>query len=222
MAPIKTYLSKTHYRNGLMVSIVFISILFIIGHIFWNDYGSIAESLVASGNLVFAKGQWYRDFTSIFIHADLGHLLSNSYMLFFLVYLNYTYFGPLLFPFLAVIFSALINHIALWTYHPEIHLIGASGLAYLLGGCWFSLFILLDRRISLFRRVFKAFGVTLIIFFPQTLVADVSYRAHFFGFILGLITGLVYFLIKKKYLRSFEVYPEEELVTDDEGSYEPN
>ncbi len=217
MRPIKTYLSKTHYKNGLIVSILFITILFIIGYIFWNDYGQIAEKLVASGNLVFAKGQWYRNFTSIFIHADLGHLLSNSYMLFFLVYLNYSYFGPLLFPFLAVIFSGLINHIALWTYHPEIHLLGASGLAYLLGGCWFSLFILLDRRISLSLRIFKAFGVTLVIFFPQTLVVDVSYRAHFLGFVLGLFTGLVYFLIKKKYLRSFEEYPEEEINFGDEN-----
>jgi membrane associated rhomboid family serine protease len=46
-------------------------------------------------------------------------------------------------------------------------------------------------------------------------VVDVSYRAHFFGFILGLITGLVYFLIKKKYLRSFEEYPEEEIIGDE-------
>jgi rhomboid protease GluP len=93
-----------------LVSVVFISILFIIGHIFWNDYGKIAERLVASGNLVFAKGQWYRDFTSIFIHADLGHLLSNSYMLFFLIYLNYAYFAPC-FSISCCDLSALINHI---------------------------------------------------------------------------------------------------------------
>lgn len=214
MIPNKTYLTKTHYKNGLKVSIIFISLLFIISHIFWHDYGKIAEQLVASGYLVFEKGQWYRSLTSIFIHADLNHLLSNSYMLFFLIYLNYSYFGPLLFPTLSLIFSAMINLIALWTYHPQIHLLGASGLAYLLGGCWFSLFILLDRRLSIFLRIFKAFGVALIIFFPQTLVIDVSYRAHFFGFMLGLITGIVYFLIKKKYLRSFEEFPEEEIDPD--------
>lgn len=214
MTPVKTYLSKTHYKNGLTISIIFLSLLFIISHIFWNDYGNIAQDLVANGDLVFGKGQWYRSFTSIFIHADLNHLLSNSYMLFFLIYLNYTYFGPLLFPLLSLIFSALINLLALWTYHPQIYLLGASGLAYLLGGCWFALFVLLDRRLSLFLRIFKAFGVALIIFFPQSLVIDVSYRAHFFGFILGLITGIVYFLIKKEYLRSFEEFPEEEIDPD--------
>jgi len=211
MDPIKTYLSKTHYKNGLRVAIVFISILFITSDIFWRDYRNISEFLVANGNLVFEKKEWYRCFTSIFIHSDLNHLLSNSYMLFFLIYLNYSYFGPLLFPTLSIIFAALINLIALWTYHPQIYLLGASGLAYLLGGCWFSLFILLDRRLSIFIMIFKAIAVALIVFFPQTLVVDVSYRAHFFGFMLGLITGAVYFIIKKKYLRKFEEFPEEEI-----------
>jgi rhomboid protease GluP len=217
MYPIKTYLSKTHYKNGLRVAIVFISILFIISDIYWRDFGNISEFLVANGNLVLEKKEWYRCFTSIFIHSDLDHLLSNSYTLFFLVYLNYTYFGPLLFPILSIIFAALINLIALWTYHPQIYLLGASGLAYLLGGCWFALFILLDRRLSLFIRIFKSFAVALIIFFPQTLVVDVSYRAHFFGFILGLLTGIVYFMIKKKHLRRFEEYPEEEIEMEDQS-----
>ncbi len=210
MRPNKTYLSKSHFKNGLIVSIVFILILFIISHVFWTNLANFSEFLVANGNLVFEKGQFYRCFTSIFIHGDLEHLLSNSYMLFFLIYLNYTYFGPLLFPTLALIFSAIINLAALYTYHPQIYLLGSSGLAYLLGGCWFSLFVLIDRRISIFIRIFKAVAVALIIFFPQSLVIDTSYRSHFFGFLFGILTGIIYFLIKRKWLRSFEEFPPEE------------
>ena len=211
MRPIKTYISKTHHQNGIIVSVAFLSFLFLCFHFYWQNYDGFSDSLIASGDLVFSQGQWYRAFTSIFIHADLNHLLSNSYMLFFLIYLNYSYFGPLLFPTLAIIFSTLINIIALYTYHPQIQLLGASGLAYLLGGCWLSLFILIDRRISFGLRVFKAIAIALIIFFPQSLVTEVSYRTHFFGFLLGILTGAVYFILKMKKIRRAELYPEPEL-----------
>jgi membrane associated rhomboid family serine protease len=104
--------------------------------------------------------------------------------------------------------------LALETYHPQIHLLGASGLVYLLGGTWYSLFILLDRRVPFGKRVFKATAVSLVLFFPQTLLAQVSYRSHFFGFVMGGLLGIFYFLLNKRHFRTFEEYPEAEIPPD--------
>ncbi|RLA61848.1 MAG: hypothetical protein DRQ88_10700 [Epsilonproteobacteria bacterium] len=181
----------------------------------------MAVFLPASKFLVFTKGEYYRALTTNLIHSDLKHLISNSYMLFFLGILIYNSFGFLLFPFLSLAFSILVTLISLTSYPEHNILLGASGLVYLLGGCWASIYVLLDTRISIFLRIFKAIAVSLIIFWPQTLVREVSYRTHAIGFIVGIITGIIYFLIKRKYLKSFEEFaPPEELILDDQSDPE--
>jgi rhomboid protease GluP len=164
--------------------------------------------------MVFNLGEYHRALTTNLIHSDLKHLISNSYMLFFLGILIYNSFGFLLFPFLSLTFSIIVTLLGLYTYPENNILLGASGWVYLLGGCWASLYVILDTRISVFSRIFKAIAVSLIIFWPQTLLPEVSYRTHAIGYFIGLITGIFYFLIKRKHLRSFEEYPEEELIDD--------
>ena len=142
-------------------------------------------------------------------------------MLFFLGILIYNSFGALLFPILSLAFSVVVTLISINTYPEQVVLLGASGLVYLLGGCWASLYVFLDTTISVWKRIFKAFGVSLIIFWPQTLMPEVSYRTHAIGFLIGIITGIVYFLIKRKYLKSFEEFPPpEELILDDQDDPE--
>ncbi len=177
--------------------------------------------MAASKYLVFTRGEYYRALTTNLIHSDLKHLISNSYMLFFLGILIYNSFGFLLFPLLSLAFSVLVTLISLYTYPEQNILLGASGLVYLLGGCWTSLYVILDTSVSLSMRFFKAIAVSLIIFWPQTLVWEVSYRTHAIGYFLGIIMGTVYFIIKRKHLRSFEVYPvEEPIYLDDQNDPE--
>ena len=176
----------------------------------------------ASKYLVFEKGDYYRALTTNLIHSDLKHLLSNSYMLFFLGLLIYNSFGFFLFPFLTLAFSIVVTLLSLSTYPEKTILLGASGWVYLLGGCWATLYVILDTRVSVSVRIFKSIAVSLIIFWPQTLVQEVSYRTHAIGYIIGLLTGVIYFLIKRKYLRSFEEFapPEEDEPIDDQSDPE--
>ena len=129
-------------------------------------------------------------------------------MLFFLGILIYNSFGPILYPILTLGFSILVTLITLQTYPQHSILLGASGWAYLLGGCWMALFILLETRISLFSRIFKALAVSLIIFWPQSLVPQVSYRSHAIGFGVGLLLGIFYYFSKRDYFKSFEKFPD--------------
>ena len=46
----------------------------------WEDE-ALFQWAMSSRDLVFQQGQYYRLITAIFLHGDLGHLLSNSYML---------------------------------------------------------------------------------------------------------------------------------------------
>lgn len=196
--------------------------LFIIAHLFWENIWGLGITLPASKFMVFTEGQYYRAFTTNLIHSDLKHLISNSYMLFFLGILIYNSFGILLFPLLTLIFSIVVTLISLYTYPENLILLGASGWVYLLGGCWISLYIILETSISVSLRIFKSIAVSLIIFWPQTLVKEISYRTHAIGFAIGLITGVVYFLLKRKHLRSFEVYPEpEEIIFPDDQDDQP-
>lgn len=199
-----TYLSQRHYKHGIFISVLMLVIILIFSQVFWMDWKKIALELPAISYNVFQQNEYWRLWTAIFVHADLDHFLSNAYMLFFLGYLIYSYYGLFLYPFLAIFLSALVNALALLTYSPHIRLLGASGMVYLLAGIWLSLFILIERQRPIFYRLFRTFGVALIILFPTTVTPQVSYRTHAFGFFLGIITGLIYFFLNSKTLRQFE------------------
>lgn len=53
-----------------------------------------------------------------------------------------------------------------------------------------------------------AIGVSLILFFPEVFQKNVSYLAHGLGFGIGLILGISTFFLRKKAIRSHEVWVE--------------
>ena len=194
----KTYLSTTKFRQGILVSLLSVLIVMIMSNVYWHNWYQLAKFLPAIPYKVFEKNEYWRPLSSIFVHSDMKHLLTNAYMLFFLSYLNYSYYGLVLYPFLALIFSFLVNIIVLMTYPPNISLLGASGFIYLLGGCWFILYLLIEHQYSLSHRIFRVIAVSLIIFFPTTLVANVSYRSHAISFAFGLLTGWLFYIINAR------------------------
>lgn len=204
-----TYISKIHYKRGFNLTLITILIMFLFSKVYWEGWLGADKILAANKFLVFQKHEYWRLLTSVFVHSDLKHFLSNSYMMLFLSYLNYSYFGPLLFPILSIVFAAIVNLISLYTYPDYIFLVGASGWVYLLGGTWLSLYILIDKNSSFFKRIFKGIAVGLIIFFPQSYLPEVSYRTHAIGFLVGIFTGLFYYIIKRKEILSFEQWEDD-------------
>jgi membrane associated rhomboid family serine protease len=71
-----------------------------------------------------------------------------------------------------------------------------------------TLFVGLERQWTLYKRLMIATGVSLILFFPEVFVKNVSYLAHGLGFGFGIVLGLVYFWFKREELRSHEVWIE--------------
>ncbi len=182
----------------------------------WYDVAGLKSKLSASPELVFKVGEIYRAWTTLFVHADFEHLLSNVFLFFILGIFLTSYFGMLMIPINALVFGGVINLIVLKGMPLQNTLIGASGVVFWMGGAWLTLFFLIDRRRSLFQRALRAVGVALMLFVPsEAFDPNISYKAHFVGFFLGVVWAAPYFLINKNRFRRAEV---SEWVTDEEVS----
>ena len=205
----RTYLSKNNYTYSVETTlfILFLSLLFSLAH--WSS----SLDLVGTKKQIFQQHQYYKIFSSVLIHADLKHFLNNSFLLTIFGILNHRYFGPIFFPFITYLSSIFTHILALLTYsNNNTVLVGASGWVFLMGGSWLTMYILIERKDSLKKRIFKAIAVGLVIFSPQTILPQVSYRAHLIGFIMGILTSLLYFPFIYERVKREELY--EELTED--------
>ena len=170
--------------------------------LYW-DY-PIGEFLAASPKTVFEHKEYWRLFTSSLIHGDLAHLLSNSIMLSIMGYFVCSHFGTIMYPIMGFIVGIFINLIVIWDYPAGASLVGASGVVHYLWGFWLVLYILIQRHIKLNRRLMKATAVGIFILIPTEYKPQVSYYAHGVGLVLGIMTGLFYFIFNRKKIRSYE------------------
>ena len=173
---------------------------------YWSGPERLAELLPAVRAAVFNQGQLWRIFTATFVHADIEHLLSNIYMLWIFGYFVFGYFGFAVFPLISFFIAAAVNALAILTYPPDTRLLGASGLVYILGGFWLTLYPLIQRQYSVGSRLLRVIGISLVIFLPSTFVPTTSYRAHVIGFAMGVMMGLWYFRKNKLLIRAREIY----------------
>lgn len=161
-----------------------------------------AEALMsATRYTVFAQHEYWRAWTSLFAHADLGHLISNLVLFVPLTFLLTGYFGVWYFPLLGILMGGFINMVVLTSMPENTALIGISGVVNWMGSSWLSLFLLIDRRHSWGRRIAHVIFLTVILFVPETYKPEVSYYSHFLGFVLGILSAAaLYFLNRKKFL----------------------
>lgn len=201
-----TLITDKPQRNGFLVAFGTVSIMAMVTLFYWSDPLGWAEYLPAVRESVFSDGEWWRVFSAIFIHADIGHYLSNMYMLGIFSFFIFAYFGFSLYPVLAFVAAALVNVVAILTYEPHVRLLGASGLVYVLGGLWLTLYFLIQRQYNILGRTLRVVGIGIMIFFPTTFVPTTSYRTHAFGFAAGVVLGVIFFLKNKQSIRSHEKY----------------
>lgn len=160
--------------------------------------------------MIYEKNQYWRAFTTSLIHADANHLSHNVLFFTGLAILLNHYFGWFIFPLISFLAGGLINLIALKIYPPEVHLVGISGVIYFMAGFWLTLYLFIERRLTLVRRSMNIIALSLIFLFPEALSARVSYLAHGLGFLIGVILGVTYFFMRKRFIRAQEVWVEQE------------
>ncbi|MBA2403681.1 MAG: rhomboid family intramembrane serine protease [Bdellovibrionales bacterium] len=198
----KTLLSKKPSPQSVLMALF--SYLILLLAFIIND-----RDLVANGYDVYEKGEYWKAFTTSLMHGDFVHLGSNT--LFFVAFsmLLNSYFGFWIFPVLSFIVGGIVNLIALKIYDPQIYLVGISGVIYFMAAFWMTMFVSLERHMTLYKRLMITTGVSLILFFPELFVKNnVSYLAHGLGFGIGIIFGALYFKFNRSELRSHEVWIE--------------
>ncbi len=201
-----TLLSRKPNPNAAFVTLLSWFILAAGTFVYWFNWKNSVNWMPANQDLVFSHGEYWRLLTGQIAHSDLSHFLANSLMFLVLAYFLYGYFGLLLFPGLALALSLPSKALILLTYPPESYLIGASGLVYVMGGLWLSLYMFIARNVRFTLRIVRACGVMLGLFFPTDFVANVSYRAHFMGLAFGIFGGCLFYFARRSYFRSFEIY----------------
>jgi rhomboid protease GluP len=95
--------------------------------------------------------------------------------------------------------GAFINLIVLYFFNQNTTLVGISGVIYYMWGFWFVLYLLIDETISFTRRLVKVLAIFFILLVPTSYSPTTSYLAHYIGFAVGVLTGLlVYPFFKSK------------------------
>ena len=151
------------------------------------------ERFIFSPTAILADKQYYRLFTSAFLHADLNHLLTNMVTLFLFGSVMEQFVGPL--QFLVIYFAAIVGGglLSLWVHrHHEYSAYGASGGVC---GMVFS-YIALFPTGTIFAQMFIplpawAYGILFLVGsfvrFRRKL-DNIGHDAHIGGAIIGLWT----------------------------------
>lgn len=198
--------------------------LFFLSYAQWVDLFAAQDWMTATPDLVFNKHQYWRAWTTLFAHGDMEHLLSNSLLFIPLTYLLISFYGFWLFPLFGIFIGGLTNFIVLKTLPDFTTLLGISGVISWMGAIWLMLYILIDRRKKWRYRFSIALFLTLMLFIPEKYTPNVSYLSHFIGYVLGLISGLLFYLIKKEKFLKAEVtlYQHEEDSPEDRNFLDSN
>jgi rhomboid protease GluP len=200
---VKTYLSHIRYSQGKIVVVLLLGLCLMLSNLHWN---SSDITLAAQKSLVFEKGEYWRLVSSVFVHGDLDHLLSNSLMLTFLAFFVSSFYGATLTLTISIIGGSLINYLVLLQATNDLTIVGISGVVYFLWGLWLILYLLIDKRLSVIRRLVNILGLFFILLIPTTYSPQTSYLAHYLGFGLGLIAAFIYYPIKAQYFNQFLLY----------------
>ena len=210
----ETLLTRKPREWSLEVAILSVAVIQGVSLLAWRNGGALLPVLAATSDGVLQKREYWRLLTGIAVHADVMHVVSNIVFVGLFAYLLFGYFGFWVFPVLSVVMAALTNYFSLLTYPPEVSLVGASGLVYWMAAFWLTMYLLVERSVSPGKRILRAVCLGLLVLFPSTFQANVSYRTHAIGLGLGTASALVYFQLKRESIRAAEVVEVEESFDD--------
>ncbi len=154
------------------------------------DMQTLVDMGALYGPLVVLKGEWWRLFTAMFLHAGMTHLLMNMFSLYLVGRGAEMYFDVK--SYLSIyLFSGLIGGLVSLYMHPVSVGIGASGAIFGVFGALAGFFLAHREKIQEHTKAFmKNFaiiiGINLVIGFS---IPSVDVSAHVGGLLVGFIGG---------------------------------
>lgn len=204
--------------KGALCSALFSVTIVILGTLFfWSGALKANELMPASKYFVFEQKEYWRLWTALFAHADLSHLFGNLFLFFPFAYYLAGYFGFFFFPFIGFFMGGVTNLLVLQFMPEKVSVIGASGVVHWMGAAWMTLAFLIDRRESKGKRLIKSLGISMILFLPEVYKPEISYSSHFIGYLLGVLSGILFYLVfKNRFIQAeiIEYVPVEEVDFD--------
>jgi len=202
----ENWLTRKPNPNAIIVTLISILIVVLGSYFHWNNLYGVTDLMPANPHTVFIKHQYWRAWTSLFVHGDFKHLGSNLFLFGILGYFLAGYFNLLFFPLTAFFIGGLTNLIVLSHMSPHTSLIGLSGVVYWMGGAWLVLYFFIENRRSIWQKAIRSIGVALLLFMPsEAFDPSISYDSHFVGFILGIFAGIIFYILNRTELRSADV-----------------
>ena len=156
------------------------------------DMQTLVDMGALYGPFTVLKGEWWRLFTAMFLHAGMTHLLMNMFSLYLIGRGAEMYFDTK--SYLSIyLFSGLLGGLVSLYIHPVSVGIGASGAIFGVFGALAGFFLAHRERIQEHTKAFmKDFaiiiGINLVIGFS---IPSVDVSAHAGGLLVGFIGGFV-------------------------------
>jgi membrane associated rhomboid family serine protease len=176
--------------QGLLFDWVSLVWLILLGVFFWVDASRDLFSAGAMDPVAVTHHQWWRLFTAVWLHADLGHLVSNATIGLVLLGLVMGSYGTGA-GMLAAYLAGVGGNLCVWLLTAGSHLsLGASGMVM---GC---LGLLAAQSVWLWRHglvaaksFWSGLGGGLMLFVLLGLAPGTDVVAHAGGFATGIIFG---------------------------------
>lgn len=153
--------------------------------------------LWVSQEAVLKQHEYWKLFSALFTHSDMLHLLSNLPLFLIFGWHLRTFFGLRIFPVVTVLAGALANFLTVILYEEQTRLLGASGMLYAMVSLWLVYYVRFETSYKFWNKVMRATGFALILLFPTTFQENVSYLAHFWGFVCGMALGILFLPISR-------------------------
>ena len=152
-----------------------------------NRYGPSIDCIVLFGlhpYLVIIAEEWWRLFTSLFIHVDILHLFFNVYALYISGRVVESYYGSL--RFLAIYFlSGIIGNIA--SLILPVLSVGASGAVFGVFGAM----IVVEKRVTGTATAMIVFLIIVLIVSNLAYPGKINNIAHIAGVLAGYVLGKI-------------------------------
>lgn len=130
---------------------------------------------------------------SMLLHSGLEHYLGNMIMLVPFAGFTTAFYGFWAFPVILVTLGVVTHWLTILSYPPYLHLVGSSGLLFVVFGFWLVLWAFVESHLSPGKRLLRFSGFALMMLVPHSYSPTTSYRAHYIGLGLGVIAGLLFY-----------------------------
>ncbi len=191
-----TDINGFRYSNGLVISSLWVLIVSTI-YLLQDTHPTWVARCVSSSIGFMGKGEWWRPFTALFLHADVSHLVGNLVSGLFFATLVSRWIGPWrAWPLIlgsGTVGNAITSYL---TYPAEFNSLGASSAVFGAVGILSGLGVAESMRNRLRLPWMKVFtplfgGVVLLGMMGGSYSTQIDVLGHVFGFITGVLAGLI-------------------------------